>query len=325
MGMRDLDVVTLGTMMAEISPPRAGVRIAEAEHLTLFPAGSATIFALALARLGGRIGLISRVGDDELGRWMRSTLAAAGVDATEISAVPGQLTPLSLASVDDAGHKTFAYYRFAGVCDPLAILRAEDVSDEYLGRARIFDLTESSLRSPALRAVALRLAERGRANGCAVCFNPNYRPTAWAGGATEAASVLRSALGLADLAIMNGDEARLISSQVTVEAAARWLVAAGPRLIVVTRGAEQTLVATPSGIAGVPVVPTEVVFDIGAGDTFHAGFLAVWTPGADPIACARFAATAAALKIARPPRLDQLPTRDEVESRLGESLSDRSA
>ncbi len=308
----DLDVLTIGMMMGEVSPPRFGVRIGEADHLLLFPAGSATIFSLALARLGGRIGLISRVGDDELGRWMQSTLAAAGIDTAGITAVPGQLTPLSLASVDERGEKTFAYYRFPGTCDPLATLRAEEVDDAHLCRARLFDFTESSLRSPVLREVSLSLAHRARDLGLTICYNPNFRPSAWAGGATEAAQVQREAVRLADLVVLNEAEACLITGEPEVGAAGRRLVEFGPDLVVITRGPLPVLVISGAGVVEVPAVPASVVFDIGAGDVFHAGFLATWKPGEDPVRCAVFAAHASALKISRPPHLDELPTRDEV-------------
>ena len=65
-------------------------------------------------------------------------------------------------------------------------------------------------------------------------------------------------------------------------------------------------------ITRVPAVPVDVIFDIGAGDSFHAGFLAAWRPGGDPLAAAQFAAHAAALKISREPLPELLPTRDEV-------------
>ena len=63
-------------------------------------------------------------------------------------------------------------------------------------------------------------------------------------------------------------------------------------------------------------MPSQVVYDIGAGDTFHAAFLAHYTAGNDPYSSGRFAAQAAALKIQRPPTIDQLPTRAEVLSAL---------
>ena len=82
--------------------------------------------------------------------------------------------------------------------------------------------------------------------------------------------------------------------------------------MVITSGSEGAIVAVNGEITRVPAVPVDVVFDIGAGDSFHAGFLAAWCTGGDPLAAARFAAHAAALKIGREPLPELLPTRDEV-------------
>ena len=188
---RDLDVIALGSIMAEISPPDNRTRVTDAQSLVMVQAGSATTFALAFQRLGGRLGFISRLGQDEVGEWIRATLEAEGVDISEVRAVPGQLTPISLASVDATGNKTFAYYRFPGYSEPLGTLQPDDVSDDFLRRAAIFDLTESSLRSTDSREVGMELARRSRALGVQVCVNPNYRPTAWKGGQPEAVAVLR--------------------------------------------------------------------------------------------------------------------------------------
>lgn len=320
MDATDLDVLSLGMMMGEVAPPRAGLALGEAAGLTLFPSGSATIFAIALARLGSRVGIVSRVGDDDLGRWMRAEVERAGIDTAGVTVVAGQLTPLALASVDAEGRKRFAYYRFAGRCDPLVTLRAADVPDALLRRARVFDIGEASLRNPDLRAESLALMRRARDLGSAVCYAPNYRSSAWAGGAAEAAAAQRAAIGLADVALMNLEEARLIAGAPDIDAAeaARAIVAREPAVVAVTDGAAGAVVATPGRVDRIPAIPVSVVFDIGAGDAFHAGFLAVWRPGADPVWCARFAAQAAALKISRPPDPDLAPTRAEVLAALGE-------
>jgi sugar/nucleoside kinase (ribokinase family) len=308
----DLDVIALGSIMAEISPPDNRTRVTEATSLVMVQAGSATTFALAFQKLGGKLGFISRLGQDEVGEWIRSSLEAEGVDASEVRAVLGQLTPISLASVDATGKKTFAYYRFPGYSEPLGTLKSDDVSDDYLRRASIFDLTESSLRSADSREVGLELARRARALGAQVCVNPNYRPTAWKGGESEAVSVLKQAMALADLAIMNSEEASLISGEAEPDRAVRWLAKNGPALVAVTRGEHPAALIVEGQISEIPAVPATVVFDIGAGDTFHAAFLAHYTAGNNPHASGRFAAQAAALKIQRPPTIDQLPTRDEV-------------
>jgi sugar/nucleoside kinase (ribokinase family) len=312
----DLDVIAIGSIMAEISPPEHSVRVTEAESLVMVQAGSATTFALAFARLGGRLGFISRVGPDEIGAWIRQSLDQEGIDTSEVKSVTGQTTPVSLASVDETGRKTFIYYRFPGFSEPLATLKAEDVSDGFLARGRVFDLTESVLRSAESRSVALELAKRARRLGASICINPNYRPTAWTDGAGRAASVLGEALQIADLAVMNAQEAALISGEVDLDRASRWLQEFGPPLSVITRGEMPALVLVDGRIEQVPALDVQVVYDIGAGDTFHAAFLADWTRGADPVESARFATQAAALKIQRPPLIDQLPTRAEVEAAL---------
>jgi sugar/nucleoside kinase (ribokinase family) len=308
----DLDVLTLGMMMGEVAPPRAGAGFGDGRGLVLFPSGSMTIFALALARLGSRVGLLSRVGDDDLGHWMRARVEEAGIDTDGVATVAGQLTPLALASVDATGNKSFSYYRFAGISDPLATLRAADVPDAVLLRARVFDFGEASLRSPLMRAETLLLAQRARDLGLAVCYTPNYRASAWRGGVVEAADVQREALALADVVLMNAEESELLSGVSDPRAGARRIVALGPSVVVITSGREGAIVATDGELTSIPAIPVDVVFDIGAGDSFHAGFLAVWRRGGDPVTAARFAAHAAALKISREPLPELLPTRDEV-------------
>jgi len=315
--MADLDVIAIGSIMAEISPPNNRTRVTETESLVMVQAGSATTFALAFQKLGGKLGFISRLGLDEVGEWIRQSLEAEGVDVSEVRSVPGQLTPISLASVDASGKKTFAYYRFPGYSEPLGTLKSEEVSDAYLQRTVMFDLTESSLRSVDSREVGLELARRCRALGVKVCVNPNYRPTAWKGGQSEAVRVLKEAMELADLAIMNGEEASLISGEVDFDRAIAWLAVNGPSLVAVTNGELPAALIVDGRVSEIPAIPTEVVFDIGAGDTFHAGFLAHYTAGNDPQTSGRFAAQAAALKIQRPPLIDQLPTRAEVLAALG--------
>jgi sugar/nucleoside kinase (ribokinase family) len=308
----DLDVLTLGMMMGEVAPPHAGEGFGDGRGLVLFPSGSMTIFALALARLGSRVGLLSRVGDDDLGRWMRERVEDAGIDTEGVASIAGQLTPLALASVDAMGNKSFSYYRFAGISDPLATLRAADVPDAALRRARVFDFGESSLRSPLMRAETLLIVQRARDLGLAVCYTPNYRASAWSGGPVEAADMQRRALALADVVLMNDEESELLSGCSDPSAAAQGIVALGPSVAVITSGSNGAIVAMDGAVTNIPAVPVNVVFDIGAGDSFHAGFLAIWRPGGDPVSAARFASHTAALKISREPLPELLPSRDEV-------------
>ena len=312
---RDLDVITIGSVMAELSPAIHSQRVTDADHLVLTQAGSATNFAFAFARLGGRPGLIARTGSDELGGWIADSLAAAGVDIEQVRPVDEQLTPVSLASVDDHGLKSFSFYRFPGYSDPLSTLRTGEIPDSFLARSRMFVLTESILRSPGSREVAFDLAARAKRLGCDICLNPNFRATAWMGGVTEAGEVLRAATKMANLVVMNSEEAQVIAAAPTLERAVSWFQDQNPsQQTVVTQGDQPILLVENGAVTVVPVPTTEVVFDVGAGDVFVAALLAESTRGIPLESAVGFATKAATIKIGRQPSVDELPTRTEIES-----------
>ena len=72
----DLEVVVIGSALVELTPEQVGRSLEDAECFIPTPAGSAANFAVALAALGARVGLVSRVGQDELGRWLRAEIEA---------------------------------------------------------------------------------------------------------------------------------------------------------------------------------------------------------------------------------------------------------
>ena len=119
---------------------------------------------------------------------------------------------------------------------------------------------------------------------------------------------------LADLSVMNSEEAELIAGAPTSEQAVDWFRRNGPELTVITSGADPTVVIEAGNVMSFPVPVANVVFDIGAGDTFHAGFLAEYTRGMPIERAIAFATGAAALKISRPPEIEKLPTLAEVEA-----------
>lgn len=295
-----LDLVVIGSCMVEITPAQMGQSLAEAERLVPLPSGAAANFAGVLASLGMRVGFISRVGDDELGRWLISRLAERGIGTDFIAAVPGQMTPVSFAWMDQNGAKTFYFYRFPGYTDPMGTLTAETLDPAQVIAGRIFDFTEATVRNEPLRSAALHAASLARAAGREVCYAVNYRPAAWRGQSqAEIIAIQRRACAAADIVLLNREEALLIAGTQAIEAAAAILGELGPRMIVITDGAAGALLWADGELAHIPARQVPVVYDIGAGDTFHAGLLAAHLRGMDPRAAARFASDAAALRISR--------------------------
>lgn len=309
-----IDVLALGSVMIEITPARGGASLRDARELVALPGGASFNFAAALARLGVRVSLVTAVGEDEWGEWLRERMAELGVDASRVNRVAAQLTTVSFCWVDQLGGKRFYFYRAPGHSDPIAELTVDDICGQGFGGARVFDFGEAAVRKPPLRQVALQTARSAKAAGLQVCYAVNYRPSSWAVGQDEVVAVQREACALADIAVMNGDEARLISRDDDPERAIRRIADLGPRVVAVTGGDHGTIVAAEGSVGFVPPRPVTVLYDVGAGDVFHAGLLAGLIAGKSAPEAARFGSDAAALWISRPADLSGLPTRQEVEA-----------
>ena len=311
-GTGSLDVIVLGSAMVEITPAEMGQPLADVETMVPLPSGAAANFAAVLASLGVQAALISRVGDDELGQWLTQRLAQRGIVTDYVRPVPGQLTPVSFAWMDRQGEKTFYFYRFPGFSDPMAALHPGEITLEQLRGARIFDFTEATVRNEPLRSAAFDAARLAREAGLQVCYALNYRPSAWHDQTPEQiAGVQREACAHADIVLMNREEARSVTGCGQAAQAAREVAKLGPSVVVITAGEEGALLLSEGRIEQSAARQVDVVYDIGAGDTFHAGLLAALLGGMSPAEAARFASAAAALRISRA-ATEPNPTYDEV-------------
>jgi len=312
--MPELDVLAIGTALVEMTPRKLGVSLAQTDAYDALPSGATSNFCIALAKLGVKVGLATRVGGDELGQWLLHRLNELGVDTSLSRVVPGQLTPVSFCWMDQGGAKTFYLYRFAGCSDPMQEFGREPLTDDELRRARLFDFSEATIRCEPLRSISLGLARRAQALGLQVAYAMNYRASQWQEPREQVAAVQREALALADIVLMNEEEAELVGWSAALQS--RTPCGSGePRsnVVAITAGAKGVTVISPEGQEHVPAQPVEVRYDIGAGDTFHAGFVAALLRGREPIEAARLGSAAAALRISREADMRSLPTWGEVE------------
>lgn len=306
------DVLAVGSAMVEITPTQMGRSLADVETMIPLPSGSAANFASALASLDVKVALMSRIGADELGRWLIDRLSNRGIATDFIMPVEGQLTPVSFAWMDREGEKTFYFYRFQDCSDPMRTLTPEQIDAAVVSSARLFDFTEAAVRNEPLRSAALRAARLAREAGREVCYAVNYRPSAWLDQTEEQIiSAQRQACSTADIVVMNHDEATVITGSAGREEGADRIAALGSRIVVVTAGENGATLLAEGDVTHIPAREVDVVYDIGAGDTFHAGLLAAHLAGMPPVEAARFASDAAALRIGRSATAPS-PTFDEV-------------
>ncbi len=274
MTQRDLDVLSFGEALVDFFPERPGVALAECDRFHRQLGGAPANVAVGLARLGARVGLMTLVGPDAFGTFVRDRLASEGVDVGGIGVHRTAKTGVTFVSVGAHGERSFLFFRHPSADQMIA---EHDVDEKILARARIVHVGSSTLaREPSRGATWKALAAAKRA-GCLVSTDPNWRAHLWENPA-EAATMLQALVAQCDLVKISDDELAPLCGVTDPEAGAKKLRALGPALVVVTLGARGCYVAHDAGCDWLPGERVDVVDTTGAGDGFVAGLLATLAP-----------------------------------------------
>ncbi len=264
------DLITLGEGMAQLSAQTTGP-LRHVPGYEAHAAGSELNVAIGAARLGLRVGWISRVGADGFGDLLLAAARAELVDTSQV--VRGEDEPTGVFFVQRGysdGQSSSIYYR-AGSAGSL--LSAADVDPDYVARAAIFHTSGISLAaSPELNAAALAATAAAAAAGARRSFDVNFRAKLWS--ADDARPVLERALAGSEIAFCSLADARAVWEVPDAEAALELVASFGPAHVVVSCGAEGAIMAGPDGaLVRSAAFPTQVVDPTGAGDAFCAAVL----------------------------------------------------
>jgi sulfofructose kinase len=260
--------------------------------------GIAANAAAAIARLGGRVELWSRVGEDDAGVKIRFALKAAKVDMRYVQPFEEGRSSTSAIIVDGRGERLIVSQRDANMPSGTSWLPLERIN----GTAAVL----CDLRwLEAVRAVF----SRARAERVPTILDADL-------GAREA---LAEILALTDFAIFSAPALRDLVPGAAVAGQLARILSFGPRYAGVTRGRDGYVWREASGQGGeCPAFPVDAVDTTGAGDAFHGAFTLAFVEGRSLADCARFASAVAAMKCTRLGSRAGLPTRAEVEAFLAE-------
>jgi 5-dehydro-2-deoxygluconokinase len=311
-----LDLITMGRVGVDLYPEQIGVRLPDVRTFAKSLGGTATNVAVAASRLGARAAVVTKVGDDPFGVYVRQALEGFGVDARYVGTHPSLRTPVVFCEIfppDD-----FPLYFYRAPKAPDMELGPEDLDLDAIRAARIFWVTVTGLSDEPSRSATLEALEaRGKA-GITV-LDLDYRPMFWA-SREEARRWVQAALAHVTVAVGNQDECDTAVGVRDPRAAADALRERGVELAVVKQGPKGVLAVDGSAAVEVPPVPVDVVNGLGAGDAFGGalchGLLAGW----DLERTMRFGNAAGALVASRLACADAMPTEDEVDAMLGEAV-----
>ena len=292
---KDLDLITIGRSSVDLYGAQVGGRLEDMRSFDKYVGGSPTNMATGTSRLGLRSALITRVGDEHMGRFLREELQREGVDTTGVVTDPERLTALVLLGIRDENRFPLIFYRTD--CADMALCEA-DIDEAFIARARAVVATGTHLSHERTEAAVLKALTLARKHGARTALDIDYRPNLWglAGhGAGEARFIasadvtrkLQSTLHHFDLIVGTEEEFHIAGGTTDTIAALRAVRAVSHATLVCKRGAAGAAAfagdipdSLDHGEAG-PGFPIEVFNVLGAGDGFMSGLLKGWLDDED--------------------------------------------
>ncbi|MGW0809757.1 5-dehydro-2-deoxygluconokinase [Nonomuraea sp. NPDC002799] len=306
------DLITIGRCGVDVYPLQTGVGLADVETFGKFLGGSPTNVAVAAARHGLRPAVITAVGADPFGEFVRRAIRDFGVDDVYVRTIEGPPTPVTFCEIFPPDH--FPIYFYRGEHPPDLQLTASALDLDAISAAGLFWFSLTGLsQEPSAAAHAAALSAR-RSSGWTV-FDLDYRPTLWESrvAAHEAAQRL---LPYTNVAVGNLDEVETAVGVRDPEAAAQALLDAGVEVAIVKMGPEGVFARTATESVLVAPLEVKVVNGIGAGDAFGGGVCLGLLRGWPLERTIRFANAAGAHVAARLACADAMPTTTEVDELL---------
>ena len=174
--MKPLDVITIGRSSVDLYGAQIGGRLEDMGSFQKYVGGSPTNMATGTARLGLKSALITRVGDEHMGRFLREELAREGVDVRGVKTDPERLTALVLLGIRDEHHFPLIFYREN--CADMALCE-DDIDPAFIAEARAVVATGTHLSHPNTEAAVLKALRLARENGAQTALDIDYRPNLW--------------------------------------------------------------------------------------------------------------------------------------------------
>ncbi|WP_415914201.1 bifunctional 5-dehydro-2-deoxygluconokinase/5-dehydro-2-deoxyphosphogluconate aldolase [Paraburkholderia sp. J12] len=330
------DIICLGRLGVDLYAQQVGARLEDVSTFAKYLGGSSANIAFGCARLGLKSAMLTRVGDDHMGRFLLETLAKEGCDTSHVRVDHERLTALVLLGIKDRDTFPLIFYRED--CADMAV-DARDFDEAFIASSRALLITGTHFSTEQVNRTSLTALDYARRNNVRTVLDIDYRPVLWgltgkADGetrfvASEGVSAhLQRILPLFDLVIGTEEEFRIAGGKESlIDALARvrevtdatLLVKRGPLGCQIVEG------AVPASLEALPMqrgVEVDVLNVLGAGDAFASGFLSGWLRDAPLDDCASAANACGALVVSRHGCAPAMPTPAELDYFLREAAAD---
>lgn len=306
------DVLAMGRVGVDLYPLQDGVGLEDVDTFGKYLGGSAANVTVAAARHGRSAGLISRVGDDPFGRYVKRELLRLGVSDEFVGTESDLATPVTFCEIFPPDDFPLYFYRKPKAPD-LAIT-AQSLDLGAILRAKVYWSTVTGLTEEPSRSAHF-IAWQARGRKALTILDLDYRPMFW-NSPEQAHRQVEKALEQVTVAVGNREECFIAVGEEDPHRAADALLDRGIELAIVKQGPKGVLAKTRSETVEVEPFPVEVVNGLGAGDSFGGALTHGLIEGWDLERILRFANVAGAIVASRRECSTAMPTTDEVEAFL---------
>lgn len=320
------DVICLGRAAVDLYGEQIGSRLEDISSFKKSLGGSSCNIAYGTARLGLKSAMLTRVGDDHMGRFLTEELVKVGCDVSHVKPDPDRLTGLVLLSIKDNDSFPLLFYRQD--CADMAIT-PDDFSYDYIASSKALLITGTHFSTEGTKAASLKAIEYARKAGTKVVLDIDYRPVLWGLTGLDAGenrfvsndSVTQHLLDILpnfDLIVGTEEEIHIAGGTTDTIDALRRIRQKTNAEIVVKRGALGCSVfngeipdTLDDGFTRLGV-KIEVLNVLGAGDAFMSGFLKGWLRDESYENCCDYANACGALVVSRLSCAPAIPSLEEL-------------
>lgn len=330
---RPFDLIAMGRAAVDFYGEQIGGRLEDMTSFTKYLGGSAANTAVGASRLGLRVAMLTRVGDEHMGRFLRETFIAEGVDVSHVKTDPQRLTGLVVLGIKDSA--TFPLIFFRENCADMGI-ETSDFDADFIGSAKALLVNGTHFSQRAIDGVCRHAMALAKERGTKIVFDIDYRPVLW--GLTShglgeerfiasdrVSAHLQSIVPHCDLIIGTEEEIHIAGGTTNTRSALARLRELTKATLVLKRGARGYVVfpeAVPQNLDdGIvhPGFPTEVFNVLGAGDGFAAGFLSGWLRNSSLLDAGKFGNACGSLVVSRHGCAPAMPSSRELAAFLDRS------
>ena len=324
---REIDIACMGRLAVDLYAQQWGSRLEDARSMAKYLGGSSANLAFGVARMGLRSAMVSRVGNEQMGRFLTETLANEGCDVSQVQVDPQRLTALVLLGLKD--RDTFPLLFVRENCADMAI-DADQLDPSFMARCRALAITGTHLSTPVTRRASQITLAHAKAHGVVRVLDIDYRPVLWGltpRGAGENRYVADASVTeqlqalLPEFELLVGTEEEFFIAGGVADdlmASLRAVRAISGATLVVKRGALGCSVIEGEIPPAIDDAPTyrgeriEVMNVLGAGDAFLSGLLASLLQGKDWAEATKVANACGAIVVSRHACSASMPTPAEL-------------